>query len=562
MGQIVNTIMQATSCQKPDTYCESGSQNLPTQFVIEPEKPLLLSIVPKMAIICIPNIKVSLKFNCMVFKLIKQTDMYSIKKVLISIVLTGLISIQSSFAQFIDSSSDRVKTPLELKMKRIGTIQPRNTKEIESSRITVGCETLDRDHTVWDNYKDYLPPLGVKKIRLQAGWAKCEKVPGVYEWEWLDEIIDFAVANHIEPWLQPSYGNPAYEGGGGINLLNSLMQSEEAYAAWDRWVEALVIRYKDRVSEWEIWNEPDLHGHIDAVTTANLNIRTADIIKRIQPEAQIAGLAFASNSNQEYLDKFLKVIDDAGKLDLFTWISYHSYNIRPEDSYREQNVMGLKKVIEKYSSTLKLRQGENGAPSTYIPSFALSEYYWTEYTQAKYDMRRLLGDLGHNIETSVFTIIDIYYNWGDRAVLNTKGLIQSDITMAAIRPKVAYYAVQNIASIFDNNMELNPKFEFTTQNKESMSVYGFQHKPTQTQIIALWIDGEKATNSFNTIPVNITFDNCSFSKPVWVDMMTGQVYKISKKQWSKSANSTTFDVPVYDSPIIITEESFLELSKM
>jgi hypothetical protein len=477
------------------------------------------------------------------------------KKLLFLIIL--LFVFGHSKAQFIDSSIDRVKTPLEVKMKRIGSIKPKSTKEITSSRITVGCETLDRDHTVWDNYKDYLAPLGVKKIRLQAGWAKCEKVPGVYDWKWLDEIIDFAIANDLEPWLQPSYGNPAYPGGGGINLLNSLMQSDEAYAAWDRWVEALVSRYKDRVKEWEIWNEPDLHGHIDAETAAKLNMRTAEIIKRIQPEAKIAGLAFASNSNKEYLDQFLKVITEAGKLDLFHWISYHSYTLRPEDAYSNKRVLGLRSVIEKYSDKILLRQGENGAPSTYIPSFALSEYYWTEYTQAKYNMRRLLGDLGHDIETSVFTIIDIYYNWGERAVLNTKGLIQSDITMAAIRPKVAYYAVQNIAAIFDNNMVLTPDFNYSTTSNESLSVYGYRHNSDNTSLVVIWLDGANATNSFNTKTVSITLENTTFKSPVWVDLMTGSIYDIEKSQWSKSGGNSTFNIPLYDSPILITEKAFL-----
>lgn len=478
-------------------------------------------------------------------------------KIFISAVLLVFFSAHLSWAQFIDKSIDRVKTPLEVNMKRIGSIKPRSTKEIESSRLTVGCETIDRNHVVWDNYKEYLPLLGVKKIRLQAGWAKCEKVPGVYDWKWLDEIIDYAVANNIEPWLQPSYGNPAYPGGGGVNLLNSLMTSEEGYEAWDRWVEALVTRYKDRVKEWEIWNEPDLNGHIDAVSAAKLNLRTAEIINRIQPEAKIAGLAFASNSNKVYLNNFLKVIDDAGKLDLFDWISYHSYTMRPEDSYNENKVLGLRTVIEKYSKNILLRQGENGAPSTYIPSFALSEYYWTEYTQAKYNMRRMLGDLGHDIETSVFTIIDIYYNWGDRAVLNTKGLIQSDITMAAIRPKVAYYAIQNLAAIFDNNQVLNPEFKYSSTSKESLSVYGYRHQPTQTPLVALWLDGQNVTNSFSTTPVSITVENMNFKKPVWVDLMTGSIYEIPKSQWRKSGNSCTFNIPLYDSPVLIGEKSFL-----
>lgn len=472
-----------------------------------------------------------------------------------------LLSLDLS-AQFIDTSPDRVKTPLSVTYKKLGTLKPRSTREIESSRITVGCETLDRGHTVWDNYKAYLPPLGVKKIRLQAGWAKCEKVPGIYDWKWLDEVIDYAVANDIEPWLQPSYGNPAYPGGGGTNLLNSMMTSPEGYAAWDRWVEALVTRYKDRVKEWEIWNEPDHPGQkITPETTAALNIRTASIIKRIQPEAKIAGLAFASNSNMEYLDAFLKVIADQGKLDLFQWISYHSYTMRPEDAYTEKRVLGLRKVIEKYSKNILLRQGENGAPSTYIPSFALDKYYWTEYTQAKYDLRRLLGDLGHDIETSVFTIIDIYYNWGpSNAVLNTKGLIQSDVTMAAIRPKVAYYAVQNLASVFDNNLILDPEVTYTNTSNASLSVFGYQHKTSKKHLVTLWLDGKEVNNSFQTTPVEITLENVTFKDPVWVDLMSGQVYAIPKSDWSKSGNNCRFKpIALYDSPVLIAEKSLLKL---
>ncbi len=456
-------------------------------------------------------------------------------------------------AQFVNFSGERVKTPLEVHLKRIGTITPRTTGQIKSSRITIGCEVLDRDLTVFDNYKAYLPCLGAKKARIQAGWAKCERVPGVYDWKWLDDIIDFLTANDIEPWFELSYGNPAYPGGGGTGLLNSLMTSEDGYRAWDRWVEAAVIRYKDRVTEWEIWNEPDHPMQkISPETTAELNIRTAEIIKRIQSEAEIAGLAFASNSNKDYLDRFLKRISEEGKLHLFHWISYHSYNMRPEDAYRESNVLGLREVINKYSPAIKLRQGENGAPSTFIPDFALSKYYWTEYTQAKYDMRRLLGDLGHDIETSVFTIIDIYYN----PVINTKGLIQSDTTRAAIRPKVAYYAMQNLTAVFDDEMRLRPDVKFTHNFPESLSLYAYKHD--KTNLIAVWNDSKEATNDFRTHPVDLIVENCTFKEPVWVDLMTGKIYEIPSTQWKNQKNSSVFTgLPVYDSPALVCEMDFV-----
>ncbi len=78
----------------------------------------------------------------------------------------------------ISTSPDRVRTPLRVDSPRIGTIRPRSATEIGPSNWTLGCETLDRDFADWDQYRDYIAPLGLKTIRLQAGWAKCERVRG------------------------------------------------------------------------------------------------------------------------------------------------------------------------------------------------------------------------------------------------------------------------------------------------------------------------------------------------------------------------------------------------
>lgn len=461
---------------------------------------------------------------------------------------------------FIDTSADRVKTPLKTGLKRVGTIRPRSTREIDSSRLTVGCETLDRDYTVFDEYKEYLPPLGVKKVRLQAGWARCEKVKGVYDWKWLDEAIDFAAANGIVPWLEASYGNPVYPGGGSPGLLNSNPTSPEALVAWDAWVEAMATRYKDKVREWEVWNEPDHPSQkLEPETIAELNLRTATTIKRIQPGARIAAMGMASNSNTEYLDRFLKVVAAAGKLDLFQWISYHSYDVRPEDSYR--GVAKLKDLVARYSPNLLLRQGENGAPSTYIPSFALCKIYWTEYTQAKYDLRRMLGDLGRDIETSVFTIIDIYYDWGKDSVLNKKGLIEADVTKKAVRPKVAYYAIQNLAAVFDDTFQLADGFSCERETTESLSVFGFRKGgAAKAGLVAMWLDGKEATNSFETTAVDLTFTGASFRKPVLVDLMTGAVYGIPANRWSRNGDKVSFkSLPLYDSPILVCDRSLIPI---
>jgi hypothetical protein len=42
---------------------------------------------------------------------------------------------------------------------------------------------------------------------LQCGWAKCEQKPGVYDFAWLDEVVNDALAQGVQPWLEVSYGN-------------------------------------------------------------------------------------------------------------------------------------------------------------------------------------------------------------------------------------------------------------------------------------------------------------------------------------------------------------------
>ena len=104
----------------------------------------------------------------------------------------------------IDTSPDRVKTPLRVDMERIGSIRPRAVSEIRDSNWTLGCETIERGYADFWQYADYIVPLGIKTIRIQAGWARCEPEPGRFDFEWLDKIVDFAVSKGVNVLLETS----------------------------------------------------------------------------------------------------------------------------------------------------------------------------------------------------------------------------------------------------------------------------------------------------------------------------------------------------------------------
>jgi len=495
------------------------------------------------------------------------------KAQLVLLLVLSLMAVQGN-AQAIDTSRNRVKTDLKIPFKYVGTIKPRSTDEIKSSNWILGCETLDRDMTDYEQYKEYIAPLGIKRLRMQAGWAKTEKTKGVYDWAWLDKIIDDAASRGFEVWLETGYGNPVYEGGGGVTLSGGIPTSTAALKAWDKWVDALVKRYKSKVKDWEIWNEPNFGDNEinSAEAVAQLNIRTAEIIKRNQPEAKISGLAMG-HIDLAYADAFFKFIHKQKKMHLFDNMTYHEYVYNPDSNYG--HVAELRRVLDRYAPNVKLRQGENGSPSFGGQGRgALGDYDWTELSQAKWNIRRMLGDLGHDIESSILGIIDMNYpKTGPITRLNVKGIIESDSTKKAIRPKMAYYAMQNVATIFDHSLSrlkglhptynANPKLD-TTKHRyakstdRSVSVYGYEHVTSKKQLYAIWNDEYIPTNSNTTRNISFTFLNGNFQQPVYVDLITGAVYEIPADKWSRVGNKYSFkDVPVYDAPVLIADKSLI-----
>ncbi|MCF0069698.1 beta-galactosidase [Dyadobacter sp. CY261] len=462
-------------------------------------------------------------------------------------------------------------------LRKIGQLKPRSTGEIVASNWILGCETLDRDMTDYEQYKEYIAPLGIKMLRMQAGWAKTEKVKGQYDWAWLDKIIDDAARRGFQPWLETSYGNPIYPGGGGVNLSAGIPSSPEALAAWDKWVAALVTRYKDKVVDWEVWNEPNFGDNEinTAEKVADLNIRTAVIIKRIQPQARISGLAMG-HIDLKYADAFFKYIQDKGKLNLFDNMTYHDYVYNPDSNY--DHVGQLRQLLDKYAPNVKLRQGENGAPSfSGGGRGALGDYEWSELSQAKWNTRRMLGDLGHDMMSSILGIIDINYavTAGPIKKLNVKGLIESDSSKRAIRPKMAYFAMQHVTAVFDHTLvrikNLHPTFngnakteagevKYSKSTDRSISVYGYAHAKTGKQLFTIWSDEAIPANTNNIRNITFTFLNADIDQPVYVDIISGGVYEIPPSQWKKTDNKMIFSkVPVYDAPVLIADKSLITL---
>lgn len=445
-----------------------------------------------------------------------------------------------------------------IQLPQLGAVQAKHARNNQSAPWSVGGETLDRDYADFQAYKSYLGPLGIPFIRLQGGWAKTEKEKGKYDFAWLDEIVDGALAQGVQPWLELSYGNPVYEGGGQPTLAGGIPTSEEGLQAWDKWVETMVQRYQDRITYWEIWNEPDISKTITAGDYARFYERTAAIVKKHQPDAVLMAIGLAGIGREEYVDTFLSYLKQQNKLDQVDIITYHGYAPRPEDSY--QQVSTLRDLVHAYDPSIDLWQGENGAPSTLASETvgAMSDLDWSEISQAKWFLRRMLGDKGHGIAvTNVFTISDLHYAQGDHMTgLNSKGLLSANPDGSIHHVKPSYNAVQHLVALMDEPVETLPDFSLESSAEQEITAHAFQTEEGEKKMVALWFSAERPGDDLQAKPADVTLKGVSFDEPVYVDLLSGKVYGLPENSISQTNNQLKItQLPLLDAPVMIMEKS-------
>ena len=422
-------------------------------------------------------------------------------------------------------------------LEEIGRLAVRSSKGVKSSKWSVGCETLDRDYAEWTAYRDLLAPLGAKHGRLFSGWAKTEQAKGRYDFAWLDVQVREMSAAGVKPWICLSYGNPVYGSDFRLGMrVKQVTENAEAFEAWLRYVTACVDRYKDVVDEWEIWNEPFHQGP----EYAELFYRTAKAIRAVQPSAKCLCTAVTFPGDYICVLDRLKTED---ALDLGSYFIYHPYDANPDDSYAKR-AEPLRRLVKSYSGAFDIMQGEGGCPSQLEFAHALKNIEWTEYAQAKWNLRRAIGDASRAIPSSVFTMIDLQYTF----MLQSFGLVRSNALKETVYRRPSYYAMQNVYAIFDDDTLPQKRVRTGAAGRE-MECALFRRFGQSWRFY--WFCDRRPDSSLAFERVDLEIPE-KLVRPVWIDMITGRVFEIPGESVEQTAKGIVIKgAPMWDSPVAV-----------
>jgi len=257
----------------------------------------------------------------------------------------------------------------------------------------------------------------------------------------------------------------------------------------------------------------------------------------------------------------------------------HDYSPNPDAYYGLAESWA--KVVRAEAPHLRIWNGESGGTSDSHYSAPVSSRKWnSELTQAKWDARRLVGDLGHDYDSLVFTMYDPCYDSPERYCnkvpsywissrpghfMKRMGLVKCNDRFQVTKVKMAYYTVQNIATLFDATIEpakIAVKFEPERQ-VASPAVYTFRQKGTGIPVVAFWDASKHPVNENEVQRAVVSVQRQAFRDPVWVDLVTGAIYDVPDAMIVQNKPGATVfeDVPFYDAPVVITERELVMKSK-
>jgi len=460
--------------------------------------------------------------------------------------------------------------------------------QISQSRLGIGFEKLDRDAFDPEKAYGYLSRIGVKKVRIQSGWMRTEKEKGVYDFAWLDEIVDRLVSLGMEPWLCLSYGNPLYTemakpffGAVGCPPI----ATEEEMEGWLAYVAATATHYQGKIRLYEIWNEPDgwwswkhsvsdTKEGMDLVRNAReygiFATRTVQRIKTIDAKARVAVGSVAHPSQNLYY------IDDILSTGLYRYadaVTYHIYS--PFDGDRRALTEAIRATVDLHDPSITIIQGEAGAQTRSDGNGAMKGFAWTEEKQTKYLLRTLLCDLWCGVEfTSYFSTMDMleglhgkvdnkasYMDFGYFGVIRA-AFDENGKATGEYSPKPSYYALQNLASLARESF-VRYDIPYTRQYLPSRRINGVDCTDDTVKVYGFRLfDGTVAMAYFNGVNLlTATYEGTvSFSVSGQktehlrlLDPSNGNVYRLPESMTEKQGKNSILlkNLPLTDSPLIL-----------
>ena len=247
-----------------------------------------------------------------------------------------------------------------------------------------------------------LSDIGVQMTRNDIYWAGIEQESGVYDFSRFDTFYSNINVVGVEPLAILDYGNNRL-----FPDTDGRIIQQEHLPAWIDFVNVTVRRFMDKITYWEIWNEPNLDkfwSGTDEEFFHILNV-TMRLIKEINPNLKVLGPGI-SGHDPEYLDAMINFIGDVDFNEFIDILNFHPYSgsSAEEVRYKSKEVW---EIVKNHNFTGEVWITEVGRSTQVSSNDNKEEQPYEHSIQAREIIKAYTTALGENISKIV------WYCYGD-----------------------------------------------------------------------------------------------------------------------------------------------------
>jgi hypothetical protein len=328
----------------------------------------------------------------------------------------------------------------------------------------------------------WMQELGVHWDRIDMWWHEVEPEKGRFEWHRPDHCIAALESAGIQWYPILCYGARWFE----EDKIGP--QTDEDFGLYSRYVEQAVTRYKGRVPEWEVWNEPNIPNfwrpNPNADDYTRLLKGAYERIKAADPDARVAAPAIAPLGAWDR--KFVERMYLLGAKDYYDIFDYHYYRNHAPEQQVPAELAEIRAVMHRYGDDKPIHISESGVSS-------IHEGEIDDDRQAALVVRNHLLCLALGVKR--FYYFDLQ-NWRD-TMETWDG--QLGLVKASGEKKPAFHAYRTLVQLTDYNDFVGRYLEFGD------GVQGVLIRDVESDeyIMALWLESVDAADT-RTVEVAVS----------------------------------------------------------
>jgi polysaccharide biosynthesis protein PslG len=300
--------------------------------------------------------------------------------------------------------------------------------------FSVGAPMTYMSHIDADRELDAAAKTNATWLRVLIDWHLVEPMPGAFDWGYVDHWINGARQRGLNVLGLIAY-TPDWARTPG-SYFSAPPIDPNTFAAFS---EKVVQRYRDRVSSWEIWNEPNVplfFGHVSdrAARYTELLKAAYPAIKASQPDSTVVAAGLSRAWAPDDPPAFVNAIYQLGAKGSFDAMAMHPYvypnGLAIDDHNGWSDVEKVRKLmVDNGDGDKKIWMTELGAPTSAPSAAGVSQ---DEQARQITDVLWKAAQSGFSGPAFIFSIRDIDTADQDNDQDNFGALLTSDW-----QPKVA-----------------------------------------------------------------------------------------------------------------------------